>query len=156
MKTLTLTVLLIAISFCTSTYAQTKADSLAVETACRNYIEGWKDGDMGKIANAVSPELTKRTVMRDREGNSYTTDMSYSSFQAFARTTKHGVRMPDLEPDKEITCEVKIFDITGDFALAKTVVSKYGFFDYCQLAKVDGEWKIINILWGLTPRQNQP
>jgi hypothetical protein len=136
--------------------AQTKADTLAVETACRNYIEGWKDGDMSKIANAVSPELTKRTVMRDREGNSYTTDMSYSSFQAFARTTKHGVRMPDLEPDKEITCEVKIYDITGDFALAKTIVSKYGFFDYCQLAKVDGEWKIINILWGLVPRQNQP
>jgi hypothetical protein len=156
MKTLTFTVLLTAISFCTATYAQTKSDSLAVETACRNYIEGWKDGDMGKIANAVSPELTKRTVMRDREGNSYTTDMSYSSFQAFARTTKHGVRMPDLEPDKEITCEVIIYDITGDFALAKTIVSKYGFFDYCQLAKVDGEWKIINILWGLTPRQNQP
>ena len=40
-----------------------------------------------------------------------------------------------------------------DYALVKTVTTKYGFFDYCQLARFNGEWKIINVLWGWLPQR---
>lgn len=136
-----------------STFAQKTNDSLAIENTCRNYIEGWKEGDLEKIYAAVSPELVKRTVMVDGESNSYTSGMSYSLFKTFSRLSRNEIQMQDYLPEEEFRFEVVIYDITGDFALAKTIVPKYGFFDYCQLAKFDGEWKIFNILWGWLPQQ---
>lgn len=133
--------------------AQAPADSMAIEKACRDYVEGWAEGDAGRVALGVSPELTKRTVGKDQDGASYTSDMSASMLVAATKRNRGGVNMRDLEPDKPFSLEVNIYDITGEFALAKTVNTKYGFFDYCQLAKVNGEWKVINVLWGYIPQK---
>lgn len=133
--------------------AQAPADSMAIEKACRDYVEGWAEGDAGRVALGVSPELTKRTVGKDQDGASYTSDMSASMLVAATKRNRGGVNMRDLEPYKPFSLEVNIYDITGEFALAKTVNTKYGFFDYCQLAKVNGEWKVINVLWGYIPQK---
>lgn len=133
--------------------AQTKADSLAVEKACRDYVEGWAEGNVERVAQGVSPELTKRTVSQDKDGMSFTNDMSASLLLLVTKRNKEGVRSTDLEPEKPFKLDVYIYDITADFALAKTVNTKYGFFDYCQLAKVNGEWKVINVLWGWLPQK---
>ena len=69
---------------------------------------------------------------------------------ATKRNGKEGVRIKDFEPNQNIKVNVIIYDITGNFAMAKTFNSKYGFFDYCQLAKFNGEWKIFNVLYGMT------
>ena len=135
--------------------AQTKEDSLAIEKACRNYVEGWATGDMDRVAKGVSPELVKRTVSQDKEGVSFTNNMSASLLLIATKGNKEGVKGKDLEPDKPFKLNVHIFDITGDFALVKTVNTKYGFFDYCQLAKFNGEWKIINVLWGWLPKEKE-
>ena len=132
---------------------QTKDDSLAIEKACRNYVEGWATGDMDRVAKGVSPELVKRTVSQDKEGVSFTNNMSASLLLLVTKNNKEGVKGKDLEPDKPFKLDVQIYDISGDFALAKTMNSKYGFFDYCQLAKFNGEWKIINVLWGFLPQK---
>jgi hypothetical protein len=133
--------------------AQTKEDSLAIEKACRNYVEGWATGDMDRVAKGVSPELVKRTVSQDKEGVSFTNNMSASLLLLVTKNNKEGVKGKDLEPDKPFKLDVQIFDISGDFALAKTMNSKYGFFDYCQLAKFNGEWRIFNVLWGWLPQK---
>lgn len=133
--------------------AQTRDDSLEIEKACRNYVEGWATGDADRVAQGVSPELVKRTVSRDKAGSSFTNNMSASMLIMITNMNKEGVRAKDLEPDKPFSLDVTIYDISGDFALAKTVNSKYGFFDYCQLAKYNGEWKIINVLWGMLPKE---
>ena len=133
--------------------AQIKEDSLAIDKACRDYVEGWAKGDIDRVANGVSPELVKRSVGQDKEGVSYTIFMSASLLEIATKGNKEGVRAKDLEPDKEFRLDVFIYDITGDFALAKTVNTKFGFFDYCQLAKFNGEWKIINVLWGWLPQE---
>ena len=133
--------------------AQTKNDSLAIETACRNYVEGWATGDMDRVARGVSPELVKRTVSQDKDGVSFTNNMSASLLLLVTKNNKEGVKGKDLEPDKPFKLDVYINDITGDYALVKTVNTKYGFFDYCQLAKFNGEWKIFNVLWGMLPKE---
>jgi hypothetical protein len=150
------TLILLALSlmfFTVKLVAQTAADSMAIEKACRDYVEGWAEGDAGRVALGVSPELVKRTVGKDQDGASYTSDMSASMLMAATKRNRGGVNMRDLEPDKPFSLEVTIYDITGEFALAKTVNTKYGFFDYCQLAKVNGEWKVINVLWGYIPQK---
>jgi len=68
------------------------------------------------------------------------------------RMNREGVKGKDLQPDQPFKLDVRILDITGDFATARTVNAKYGFFDYCHLAKFDGEWKILNVLWGWLPK----
>ena len=133
--------------------AQTKQDTLAIENACRDYVEGWATGDVDRVAKGVSPELVKRTIGQDKEGLSYTNNMSASLLLVATKVNKEGIRGKDLEPDKPFKETVQIFDVTGDFALAKAMNTKYGFFDYCQLAQFNGEWKIINVLWGMVPQK---
>lgn len=140
--------LIAALFFGFNANAQTKEDSLAIENACRNYVEGWATGDMDRVAKGVSPELVKRTVSQDKEGVSFTNNMSASLLLIATKGNKEGVKGKDLEPDKPFKLTVSIYDISGGYALAKTVNTKYGFFDYCQLAKFNGEWKIFNVLWG--------
>ena len=135
--------------------AQTKNDRLLIETACRNYVEGWATGDMDRVARGVSPELVKRTVSQDKDGVSFTNNMSASLLLLVTKNNKEGVKGKDLEPDKPFKLDVYINDITGDYALVKTVNTKYGFFDYCQLAKFNGEWKIFNVLWGWLPKEKE-
>jgi hypothetical protein len=135
--------------------AQSKEDSLAIEKACRNYVEGWATGDLDRVAKGVSPELVKRTVSQDKEGVSFTNNMSASLLLIATKGNKEGVKGKDLEPDKPFKLNVHIFDITGDYALVKTVNTKYGFFDYCELAKFNGEWKIFNVLWGWLPKEKE-
>ncbi len=133
--------------------AQTKEDSLAIEKACRNYVEGWATGDVDRVAKGVSPELVKRTVSQDKEGVSYINNMGASLLLIATKGNKEGVKGRDLEPDKPFNLNVHISDISGDYALVKASNTKYGFFDYCQLAKFNGEWKIINVLWGWLPKE---
>ena len=153
MKKMMLLILLTVLYSGFNANAQTKEDSLAIEKACRNYVEGWATGDMDRVAKGVSPELVKRTVSLDKEGSSFTNNMSASLLLIVTKNNKEGVKGKDLEPDKPFKLAVQICDITGDYALVKTVNTKYGFFDYCQLAKFNGEWKIFNVLWGWLPKE---
>ena len=153
MKKCTILILIAVLFYSIETNAQTKEDSLAIEKACRNYVEGWATGDMDRVAKGVSPELVKRTVSQDKEGASFSNNMSASLLLIVTKNNKEGVKGKDLEPDKPFKLDVQIYDITGDYALAKTVNTKYGFFDYCQLAKFNGEWKIFNVLWGFLPKE---
>ena len=45
-----------------------------------------------------------------------------------------------------------IFDISHDMALVKVTSAMY--IDLLQIAKVNGEWKIINVLW--VPNPDRP
>jgi len=153
MKRFLMVALVVGLTAGMNATAQTAADSIAVEKACRNYVEGWATGDADRVAQGVSPELVKRTVSRDKAGSSFTNNMSASMLIMITNMNKEGVRAKDLEPDKPFSLDVTIFDISGEFALARTVNTKYGFFDYCQLAKYNGEWKIINVLWGMLPEE---
>lgn len=133
--------------------AQTKQDSVAIEMACRNYVEGWAEGNVERVTQGVSPELVKRTISRDKDGVNSISNMGASLLINASKMNKDGNKARDFEPDKNFKLDVFIYDITGDYALAKTVNTKYGFFDYCQLAKFNGEWKIINVLWGMLPQK---
>jgi len=133
--------------------AQTKADSIAIEKACRDYVEGWAEGNTERVSKAVSSELVKRNISQDAEGASFVVDMGASLLIGITKRNKGGVKAKDYEPGKPFKLDVMIYDISGDYALAKTINVKYNFFDYCQLAKYNGEWKIINVLWGSLPQK---
>jgi len=130
-------------------WGQTKEDSLAIKKAALDYVEGWATANVDRIQNAVSPELSKRRV--STAGNLvFVQDMSRSLLCASALGNSQGVRMPDLTPGKNLEQQVKILDIDGNNASAKTWNAKYGFFDYIHLSKAGGKWMIVNVLWDMS------
>jgi putative lumazine-binding protein len=126
--------------------AQTAADSSGIRNAALDYIEGYYEGNAERMARAVHPELAKRIVNVDERGR-------YRLGQMSAMTLVEGTRAgggkdtPVAERRKDVT----IFDIYQNAASAKIYAS--GWVDYLHLAKWNGRWVIVNVLWELHPRK---
>jgi len=145
-------ILMLAVVLALPALGQTKEDSLGIKKAITDYIEGWATGNVERIQNAVSPELSKRRVAASGE-LVFAQDMSRSLLCASALANAKGVRMQDLTPGKELVPELKILDIDGINASAKTWNAKYGFFDYIHLSKAGGKWMIVNVLWDMNSKK---
>jgi hypothetical protein len=145
-------ILMLAVVFTLPALGQTKEDTLAIKKAVTDYIEGWATGNVERIQDAVSPELSKRRVAASGE-LVFAQDMSRSLLCASALGNANGVRMPDLTPGKELVPEIKILDIDGTNASVKTWNAKYGFFDYIHISKAGGKWMIVNVLWDMNSRK---
>lgn len=144
-------VLLLMVMVTLQTFAQTEGDTLAIEKAVKDYVEGWATGNIQRIQDAVSAELAKRRVA-SAGTFVYVQDMSRSLLCASAMNNVGGVKMNDLTPGKELEVKVKILDIDGINASVKSVNDKYGFFDYVHLSKAGGKWMIINVLWDMNSK----
>jgi hypothetical protein len=140
--------LLFLVLFSATAFGQSKEDTISIRKAALDYVEGWASGNIDRIQAGVSPELAKRRVAAAGDFV-YVQDMSRSLLCAAAMANAKGVRMQDLTPGKEMVQEVKILDIDGTNASAKTWNAKYGFFDYLHLSKAGGKWMIINVLWDM-------
>jgi len=66
---------------------------------------------------------------------------------ALVNGTRHGYgkTTPRDKQQKDVT----VLDIFGNAASAKAVMADW--VDYMQLAKVDGRWVIVNVLWEKKP-----
>jgi len=45
-------------------------------------------------------------------------------------------------------------DSAQDLAMVKVISSRY--YDYLQMARIDGHWKIVNVLWVMNPAALPP
>jgi hypothetical protein len=125
--------------------AQTAGDSAAIRATALDYAEGWYTGDAERMARALHPELVKRIVVADTAtGKSVLQNMGAS---ALVNGTRHGYgkTTPRDKQQKDVT----VLDIFGNAASAKAVMADW--VDYMQLAKVDGRWVIVNVLWEKKP-----
>lgn len=121
--------------------AQSSADSAAIRATALDYAEGWYEGNADRMARALHPELVKRIVVRDTTtGKSMVQGMGAS---VLVNSTRHGYgkETPKERQQKEVT----ILDIFGNAASAKAVMADW--VDYMQVARVDGRWVIVNVLW---------
>ena len=126
--------------------AQTAADSGGIRQAALDYIEGYYEGNGERMERALHPELAKRIVRTNEQGRSQLGQMSAMSLVLGTRAGG-GKDTPVAERRKDIT----IFDIYQNAASAKIDAS--GWVDYLHLAKWNGRWVIVNVLWELHPKQ---
>jgi hypothetical protein len=123
--------------------AQTAADSTAIRAAALDYIEGWYAGDPDRMTRALHPALVKRIVAVNREtGEAFIDDMGAGKLIAGTRAA-YGRETPEDQRRTEVT----ILDVFGNAASAK--IDAGGWIDYLHLAKIDGRWTILNVLWEL-------
>ena len=139
------TVLLLAVMPFTVLRAQTAADSNAIRQAALDYIEGYYEGDGARMERALHPELAKRIVRTNDQGRSQLQQVSAMSLVLGTRAGG-GKDTPVADRRKDVT----IFDIYQNAASAKIHAS--GWVDYLHLAKWNGRWVIVNVLWELHPR----
>jgi len=146
MRTKLLALLLLALPAARA-LAQTPADSAALREAVLNYVEGWYEANPERMERALHPELAKRVVRTDpASGRSRLEQMSaLTLIQSVKRGG--GKDTPPAQQQKDVF----ILDIYQNSASAKAVMS--GWIDYLHLAKWNGEWKIVNVLWELKPQK---
>jgi hypothetical protein len=127
--------------------AQTAADSAAIKQAALHYVEGWYEGNAERMERAVHPELAKRIVRTDQ--NSGRSRLEQMSAMSLVQGVKRGGGKST--PVEQQQKDVFILDIYENTASAKAIMS--GWIDYLHLAKWNGEWRIVNVLWELKPQK---
>ena len=129
----------------------TAADSAAIKATALDYIEGWYQGNADRMQRALHPELAKRIVMQPQQPN-MRARLDQQSAMTLTNNTRAGggSRTPPERQQKDVT----ILDIYENAASAKIVADSW--IDYLHLARVDGRWQIVNVLWELKPRPQQP
>jgi hypothetical protein len=125
--------------------AASAADSGAIRATALDYVEGWYAGDAGRMERALHPELAKRIVRVDSTGNPSLQQMGATALVAGARAG-YGRQTPKERQVKT----VRILDVFGNTASVRADMADW--VDYMQMAKVDGRWVIVNVLWEMRRR----
>lgn len=116
----------------------------AIEQAALDYIDGFLEGNVERMTKAVHPELNKVTFYTYPKMNKGAFHKMGSSMLIGYTAAKAGL----LDKDKR-NISVKILDVMD--GLASVEVTSAKLYDYLHLAKINGQWKIINVLWKSKP-----
>jgi hypothetical protein len=120
-------------------------DSGAIRQAALDYIEGWYEGNAERMERALHPELAKRIVRTDpASGRS---SLGQQSALTLINGTKGGGGR--TTPAAQQRKDVRILDIFESAASVR--VDAATWVDYLQLARWNGRWVIVNVLWELRP-----
>lgn len=124
---------------------QSSTDAELIKQTALDYIEGWYEGNAERMERALHPELAKRIVRTDNRGRSSFGHMGAMQLVQYTRTSD-GKNIPKDKQQKDVT----VLDIFGNAASAKVVATDW--IDYLHLAKFNGRWVIVNVLWELKPK----
>jgi putative lumazine-binding protein len=128
--------------------AQTTApdENEAIWKTALGYIEGWYTGDAARMKHALHAELATRMISTDpKTGRS---QFNHMGAMALVQRTRDGGGKQTL-PDRQLK-EITILDRYNNAAVVKIVASDW--IDYLEVARFNGEWKIINVPWEFKPR----
>jgi hypothetical protein len=118
-------------------------DRDAIMAVALDYIDGFYEADVGRMARALHPDVYKRDITTSGDtGNQVLRNMTASQL---VEVTEGGMGARIAERDGRRS-EVKILDVFND--LASVRVDAITWIDYLHVGKINGEWKIINVLWG--------
>lgn len=131
--------LLIVSSNC---FGQTKQDSLDVKVAVLDYIESQHTPNSAQMDRALHPRMVKRTFWKDKQtGKDYLRETTAESMILLAESyNKNKDKFPAV-PKKD----VRFLDVSERTASIKLIADEW--IDYLHLVKLNGSWKIINVLW---------
>jgi hypothetical protein len=140
--------LVILVSFGPTSWASgEKADVAAIKATVADYLEGWFSSDPERMSRALHPNLSKCTIKQiPRATTEYLDIMSAEALVAFTKNNAEWVK------DKK-THSMKIIYQDDHFALVHAVSDD--FYDICGLAKVNGEWKLVHVLWAMNKTEKQ-
>jgi hypothetical protein len=99
------------------------------------------------MERALHPELAKRIVRTNPQG-SRLDQMGAMTLVQYTRRGG-GKNTPKEKQQKDVV----ILDVFENAASVKAVASDW--IDYLHVAKVNGKWVIVNVLWELKPQKKE-
>lgn len=112
----------------------------AIRQAVLDYAEGYYDHAPDRMQRAISPLLTKRALMLPPGGApAFLLQMNAEMLVEATR----GTAPRPAAADRHLVAEV--LDVAGDIASAR--VFSVQFNDYVHLAKREGRWQLVSVLW---------
>jgi CubicO group peptidase (beta-lactamase class C family)/ketosteroid isomerase-like protein len=116
-------------------------DSASIRATALDYVDGWYTGDAARMERAVHPDLAKRIWSPDPERgrgrleNQTAMTLVQGTRRGWGRETADSLRRRDIE----------ILEIFGNAASVRARMTDW--IDLMHLARVNGEWRIVNVLW---------
>jgi len=119
--------------------SQTPDEKILIRQAALDYIEGWYDADAARTDRALHRELVKRVLLAGGDTEQFT---SLTKAQMVEATQQGGGKNRSADTRN---IKVEILDIYRN--IASVCTESAHFIDYLHLAKSEGQWKIVNVLW---------
>lgn len=121
-------------------------DRAAIKQTALDYIEGWYEGSGERMERSLHPDLAKRIVRTNPQGQSQLQQMTAAQLVEAVKGGG-GKRTAKERQQKDVT----ILDVFGNTASVKLIAADW--VDYMQMAKFNGRWVIVNVLWELKPKK---
>lgn len=116
-------------------------DREAIRQAALDYVEGWYEGDVDRMARCLHPSLVKRTVKQlSTNGREY---LNYLTREEMVVATAEGGGTHVPKDRRQYT--ITILDLYGEIAAVRA--ENPDWIDYLQMARIEGQWVIINVLY---------
>lgn len=145
-KIIIVLIVLVVLIFSLFVLAENDAENekAAIKSATLDYLEGWYDGDAERMERALHPEFfTKRGILVNPNTGQMATP--HLNAEMMIGYVKQGGGKS--YPREKLKNEVIILDIYKNIATVKAISAQY--MDYIHLAKFNGKWMIVNVLWEL-------
>ena len=121
------------------------SDREAVERAVLDYVEAVEQGRPEWIERSVHPDLAKFGFYRGESETEFRViPMTYDGLVELAGDMKKKGYVPE-----DAKHSVKVFEVLDQTASVK--LTAFWGTDYMHLAKYDGKWKIVQVLWQSAP-----
>lgn len=129
--------------------APSRDDEDAVRNVIRDYCIGFYEIDGDKVQATCHPILSKRAVERwpEQDAFDYFRPITWEEIRILGNTFN---RAFGFDP-KTARCDIEVYEIRDNVAIAKLTGAVW--FDYLQLMRVNGEWKIVNIIFETLPEE---
>lgn len=123
-------------------------DYESVHQAVENYVNALYEAKPKLIAESIDSTLRKIGYYYSGKEKGYADNlpMTYTQLYNLAARWNSDGKSANADSPKEIT----IYDIQSKTASAK-LVAEWGM-DYFHLSKVNGQWKIVNVMWQSLPK----
>jgi hypothetical protein len=118
---------------------QNPDDTAAVKAAALEYIEGWYAGDAQRIEKVLHPDLVRRTLRIDPQTG--TTYLMFDGSRDFISLTGEHQGKPGAKQQEDIV----VLDVYRNAAMVRVTAASW--VDYMQMARWNGKWVIVDLLW---------
>jgi hypothetical protein len=121
-----------------------KNERTAVSTVAWNYMEAYYIADVERMEQAIHPNFHKRTLKLQDGRTEITEDTKLSLLEGVRSGTGKDVSL------NERVQKIEVLDVYKNAASVKVVTGRW--VDYMLLSKLDGEWRILDVVLQYTRR----
>ena len=122
------------------------SDQEAITATALDFEQGWYTADGERMARALHPGFLMRHVGVDPKTGQDVVDQDVRREELISWTKAGRGRTPPERQRHDVT----VLDIFQNAATAK-IIAWYGV-DYLQLARWNGRWVIMSVLWARNPK----